>query len=237
VTTLVFFHGWGAAGRVWGCQAAAFGSGLLVLAPDIPAWEAAWFRQYLAGLPLSQCVLVGWSLGGMLLAEALAGRRELRPAGLVLVGVAAAFCRKPDFPWGHPAAEVRALRRALAEDPPRARGIFAGNCLAPGEEDFRGEVETAFACPAHPENLAAGLDYLRRQDLRGSLAGLPEGTVLIQGGADRIVAASQAQHLKERLPGSRLHLLPDAGHLPFVTRAPAFNRILQQVVGCTLRSA
>ena len=71
MTTLVFFHGWGASGRVWERQAAAFGDRMPVLTPTVPVWEVGWFAEYLRGLDLQECLLVGWSLGGMLLLEAL----------------------------------------------------------------------------------------------------------------------------------------------------------------------
>ncbi len=80
--TLVLLHGWGASGRLWrGVQAAAAcDSARAVLTPEIPRWEAGWLAQYLSGLPLKESVLVGWSLGGMLLLEALAQLRGRRPA-------------------------------------------------------------------------------------------------------------------------------------------------------------
>ncbi len=202
-----------------------------VLTPDIPAWEPDWFREYLSELALPECVLVGWSLGGMLLAQALAQYQGPPPGGLVLVGVAAAFCRKPDCPWGQAPSGVRAMRRALGEGPQRVLANFAGNCLSPGEEPFRAEAAAVFRSPAHPENLAAGLDYLLRQDLTSSLSRIPGKPVLVQGDQDRIVAAPQAKFLHERLPGSQLYLLKGAGHLPFVTQAAAFNGILEWVLG------
>ena len=71
MTTLVLFHGWGASGRVWQRQTAAFGDRMPVLTPTVPVWEVGWFAEYLRGLDLEECLLVGWSLGGMLLVEAL----------------------------------------------------------------------------------------------------------------------------------------------------------------------
>jgi pimeloyl-ACP methyl ester carboxylesterase len=230
VKTLVLFHGWGTAGSIWRRQVEALGPAARVLAPDVGAWEPGWFRQYLAGLPMTDSLLVGWSLGGMLLLETLAQPHGARPAGLVLAGAAASFCRRPDFPWGQPAAGVRAMRRALRDNPLKVLQEFARNCLAPGEEAFREEAEAAFQAPAHPENLVAGLDFLLGRDLRGRLRHLPAAPVILQGEEDRIVAASQARFLHQQLPGSRLHLLTGAGHLPFLTQAAAFNGILAEIL-------
>ncbi|MCK9376902.1 MAG: alpha/beta hydrolase [Syntrophobacterales bacterium] len=227
MNNLVLFHGWGATGRVWARQAEYFQDRLTVRAPTIPAWESDWFTEYLRGLPLQECLLVGWSLGGMLLLAALSELAPLRPAGLVLAGVAPVFTRRPDHPWGQPPAVVRAMRRGLKANQRQVLADFADQCLVVEETAFVAQAREAFAFPAPAAALAAGLDYLLQADLRPLLPGLPPGAVIIQGQADRIMDPAQGRYLAEQLPGARLHLLPGAGHLPFLTQAAAFNRILQ----------
>jgi pimeloyl-ACP methyl ester carboxylesterase len=226
--TLVFFHGWGANGRVWERQAEFFQDRATVLTPTLPAWEVDWLVDYLGALPLPDCLLVGWSLGGMLLLEALSRRPGPAPGGLVLVGVAPVFTRRPDYPWGQPAALVRAMRRALPTEGQKVLEEFADRCLAPGETAFVFQARAAFTSPAAAGDLAAGLDYLLQRDLRSLLPGLPGGAVIIQGQEDRIVPPEQGRILKESLPGSSLYLMPGAGHLPFLTQAAAFNRRLTE---------
>jgi pimeloyl-[acyl-carrier protein] methyl ester esterase len=229
--TLAFFHGWGASGRIWEGQVAAFGHRLTVLTPTVPVWEAGWFSNFLRGLPLRETLLVGWSLGGMLLLEALSGLTDLSPGGLVLAGVAPVFTRRPDYPWGQPPAVIRGMRRALmknTKNPEPVLAEFAEQCLAPGEAPFASRARQAFISQAGPETLTAGLDYLLVQDLRPLLPGLPAGVVVIQGEADRIVDPAQGEFLTGHLAGARLNLLPGAGHLPFLTQAAAFNGILEQ---------
>ena len=234
MTTLVFLHGWGASGQVWERQAAAFGHRMTVLTPTIPVWDAGWFADFLRAMPLQDCLLVGWSLGGMLLLEALSSLIGPPPGGLVLVGVAPVFTRRPDYPWGQPPGVVRAMRRALTkntentENLPRVLAEFAEQCLAPGEGAFASQAREALASQAGPETLAAGLDYLLHRDLRPLLSRLPGGAVIIQGQEDRIVPPAQGEFLQEQLPGARLNLLPGAGHLPFLTQPAAFNGILEQ---------
>jgi pimeloyl-[acyl-carrier protein] methyl ester esterase len=227
MTTLVLFHGWGASGRIWEPQAAAFGHRMPVLTPPAPVWEVGWLAEYLRGLDLQECLLVGWSLGGMLLLEAISRLTDPPPNGLVLVGVPPVFTQRPDYPWGQPLAVVRAMRRGLTKNPPQVLAEFAQQCLAPGEAAFASQAREAFGVTADPGTLAAGLDYLLQSDLRPLLPRLPAGAVVIQGQADRIVDPAQGRILQEHLPGARLHLLPDAGHLPFLTQAAAFNGILE----------
>jgi pimeloyl-[acyl-carrier protein] methyl ester esterase len=224
--TLVLLHGWGASGAIWRRQEAAFAPAFRVLAPDIPAWEAGWLAGFLKDLPLKDTVLVGWSLGGMVLLEALPRLLE-RPAALVLVGVAAAFCQRPDHPFGPETGLLRAMRRSLATNPGRILADFARLCLAPGEVAFREEAVAAFAAVTRVANLAQGLDYLQTKDLRALLPTLSGPVAIIQGEKDAIVPPAQGRFLARRIPGARLFLMPAAGHLPFLTQAPAFNQILR----------
>jgi pimeloyl-[acyl-carrier protein] methyl ester esterase len=226
--TLIFLHGWGADGSVWQKQAQAFRGQLEMETPTIPAWDPAWLTAYLQKFSLPDCLLAGWSLGGMLLLEVLA-RQPAPVGGLVLVGVPPVFCSRPDHPWGQPPAAVRAMRRALQSNTQKVLQDFAGSCLSTGEEAFRKEVTPLFT-KGNGTNLAAGLDYLLHQDLRPLLPRLPVSPTIIQGDGDNIVPPEQARFLQEHLPGSKLHLLPGAGHLPFWTQDARFNEIIEGIV-------
>lgn len=230
VQILVFIHGWGATGAIWQRQRDAFTVRGPALYPDIPAWEPDWLAEYLGNLPLRECVLVGWSLGGMMLLATLP-RMAARPAGLVLVGAAASFCRRPDHPYGQPPSLVRAMRRGLKTDPGATLLDFAQRCLAPGESSFQEEILGYFPAPASPENLAAGLDFLVHQDCRGMLEKVSGEVVIIQGDRDAIAPPAQGQFLHEQIPGSELFLLKNAGHAPFLTQAEKFNAILEVTCG------
>ena len=226
MTFLVFFHGWAGDGRIWQRQAQAFQGRMEVLTPAMPGWDAGWVENYLGNLPLKECFLVGWSLGGMMLLEALACI-DAAPAGLLLVAGAASFCKRPDYPLGQTPAAVRAMRRALKTDAPGVVRDFVRRCLAPEEKALEEEVQTLFGPEPRPEALAPGLDYLLDKDLRPVLPRLSLNRVaLVQGEQDEIITVEQAKFLHQHLPGSRLWNLPGAGHLPFFTQAEEFNRIL-----------
>jgi len=203
---------------------------LNIFTATIPSWTPDWLADYLRNFSLSETIIVGWSLGGMLLVETLATRGALPAAHLVLVGVAPVFCRRPDHPWGQPPGAVRAMRRALRSDSGKVLRDFAARCLAPGEETYRPEVAGLFSGGGPESDLARGLDYLLNADLRPLLPKLAGAVTIVQGEQDRIVAVAQARHLQEHLPGSTLWLLPGAGHLPFWTQAGAFNRILHDII-------
>lgn len=228
MTTLVLLHGWGATGAVWQQQAEYFQDRATVLTPTFSAWKSDWLSEYLRELSLKECVMVGWSLGGMLLVEALSRVSDHRIGGLVLVGVAPVFCQRPDYPWGQHPRVVRAMRRGVKEDSRRVLDEFAGQCLAPAETAYRPQAQATFASSLATENLTAGLDYLLSSDLRPLLPNLPRGAVIIQGQEDRIVAPSQGRFLHDQLPAAILYELPGAGHLPFLTQVQTFNGVIEE---------
>ena len=174
---------------------------------------------------------MGWSLGGMLLLEALSSLTGPPPGGLVLVGVAPVFTRRPDYPWGQPPAVVRAMRRALTENRKtrsRCWRSLPNSAWPRGRRRLSPRPGRRLLPRPVAGTLAAGLDYLLHRDLRPLLPRLPAGAVVIQGQEDRIVPPAQGRFLQEQLAGARLNLLPGAGHLPFLTQAAAFNGILEE---------
>lgn len=229
MTTLALLHGWGATAGAWRQVEQALPPGVRVEAPTLPEWQAEWVARWLAGLPLARTLAVGWSLGGCLLLEAVA-RLGVRPAAMVLVGVPAVFCQRPDFADGQPPAVVRAMRRGVLQDTARVLHDFARLCLAPGEAASAAEARQLFPAGQSPAHLAAGLDYLLTQDLRPLLRLVPVPVALVQGEADAIVSPSQALFLAKNLPLAQAVLLPGAGHLPFLTRAGEFQAILAEML-------
>jgi pimeloyl-[acyl-carrier protein] methyl ester esterase len=226
MTILVCLHGWGANAAVWAGLRQYFADRAVeVLTPDIPEWDAAWLADYLTALPLNRAFLVGWSLGGMVLLETLP-RLPQPPLGLALIATPAVFCRQPDYPWGQPAAAVRAMRRELAIHAPQVLEDFARHCLAPGEEEFTAAALAAFAPPAATATLVAGLDYLWRKDLRPLLPPRPIPAAIIHGDKDAITPLASGRFIHHRWPGAALHVLNGAGHLPLITRTEAVGRIL-----------
>jgi pimeloyl-[acyl-carrier protein] methyl ester esterase len=228
MTNVVFLHGWGTSGHIWRRQTEALARAeLTVLTPTFPSWEVSWLVDYLKKLSLAETVLVGWSLGGMLLLEAL-DRGNLAPAKVVLAATPACFCAGEDHPVGQSRAAVRALRQTLRQDPSRGLADFASRCLAPGEADFREEILENFLYQDTGADLASGLDYLLNTDLRPQLAAIPPGTLIIQGDEDAIVPPQQAEILSHYLKDAQVIRLPGAGHAPLVTRAEAFNEIVAE---------
>ncbi|MCL4502577.1 MAG: alpha/beta hydrolase [Deltaproteobacteria bacterium] len=230
MTHLVLLHGWGASAHIWQRQVEVFGEKCTVLAPRISQWDASWLKEYLTRLPLENSVLVGWSLGGMLLLEALSQFALPAPSATVLVGVPAIFCRRPDHPFGQPPALVRAMRLGLKSGQHRVLTDFLASCLAPGEEGFREEAAAGFDIKAGQAHLAQGLDYLKEKDLRELLPHVSAKVVIVQGEKDGIVEPAQAQFLQEQIANASLQILPGAGHLPFLSQAEAFNGILRKLL-------
>lgn len=228
---LVLLHGWGATGSIWRRQVEAFsGQGVTVLTPTLPAWEVPWLLGYLKKLPLDETVLVGWSLGGMLLLEALS-REPLAPAGLILVATPASFCQRPDHPFGQPSAVVRGLRRTVRENSHRALTDFAIRCLARGEANFQEELLQGFQPRHNGADLAVGLDYLLNTDLRPHLSRVLAGALVLQGDQDAIVPPAQTEVLRQYLREAQVVEFFGAGHAPFITQADAFNEVLEKIVG------
>jgi pimeloyl-ACP methyl ester carboxylesterase len=200
------------------------------LTPTFPNWEVPWLLDYLRKLSLTETLLVGWSLGGMLLLEALMAE-PLKPAGLVLVATPASFCQRPDHPYGQPKIQVRGLRRKLREDSRRVLADFACRCLAPGESQFQEEILQDFQPQENGADLAAGLDYLLHTDLRPRLSHVQARALILQGDKDDIVPPAQAEVLRDYLNDAQVAVIPGAGHAPFLTRPEKVYGLMKEMVG------
>jgi pimeloyl-[acyl-carrier protein] methyl ester esterase len=222
---LILLHGWATDSRIWDKQRAALEDRAHLWTPDLPVWEAAWLGEKLQGFDPAETILVGWSLGGMLALEAVAA--GFRPRALITISACASFCRRPDYGLGVSPAVVRGMRQRLKTEPGQVVQEFYQQLLAPAEVQWQESLQNLLPQGQDQGWLANGLDYLRTQDLRKALPEVTAQSLLIvHGDRDRIAAPAQAYFLREQLPGSRLVILPGAGHAPMVSRSQELNELI-----------
>jgi len=193
---------------------------------DDPPWldevaDLAYFHlDLLAALDLQRVHLIGTSLGGWVAAE-MAVRSTARLASLTLigaVGITAAGAPIDDI-FRMPTDEN--LRRFYA-DPERADRRLADmtqidmNLVAKNRATV---MRLAYRPRFHNPGLAK---WLHRIDVP---------TLLLWGAADGLVPVTFGEAYRDLIPGSRLVVLPDAGHAPFDEQKDAFLAAFDEFTG------
>jgi pimeloyl-[acyl-carrier protein] methyl ester esterase len=150
-------------------------------------------------------ILVGWSMGGSS-ALRLACRYPEQVAGLILVAATPRMMEDREAGWrGMSPRRLEALRKGL--ELTHGQGFFG----VPEGRPNPYMMDT-------PENLDAGLDYLRQTDIRADLArvfGGGEGAFpvsILQSERDGIVRPENAAFLKTQFPHARVEMVPGAEH-------------------------
>lgn len=165
----------------------------------------AYLDSVLAAAPTTRCAIVGWSMGGSS-ALRLACRYRAHLAGLVLVAATPRMMEEKDTRWrGMSPRRLDALERGLRIT--KGQGFFG----VPEGKPNPYQVDS-------DENLARGLDYLLRTDLRAELqTAFPNGDVpfavhLFQSEQDAVVRAENAVWLKTIFPRAHLTCVPGTEH-------------------------
>ncbi|MCP2261697.1 Lysophospholipase, alpha-beta hydrolase superfamily [Streptoalloteichus tenebrarius] len=166
-------------------------------------------------------VLVGWSYGGLVIADYLRAHGSASVAGLAFVGAITEIGRGRR--GGAVGATMRAaLPAALSEDfavaVPALSSFFSDlGPEVPGETRQR-----LFAAALRtPPRVRAAL-FRRTQDSADVLAAVDVPTLVLHGRADTVVDPSCAEFAAERVPGAELSWWDGVGHAPFAERPAAF---------------
>ena len=231
---VVFLHGIGGGARAFGPQLEHFGRAYRAIAWEMPGYAgsaplplvtmaalAAALAGFVRALGLERPVLVGHSIGGMvvqrLLAEAPAAARAV-----VLAQTSAVFGSKD------PAWEEAFIRDRLGP-------LDAGRSL---EEMAPAAVRGLVGEGADPEGVAAARDCLAGVpestyrdmvlampgfDLREALPRIAAPTLVLAGSLDRNAPAAGMERMAARIPGARYVVLEGTGHLAYAERPAEFN--------------
>ncbi len=234
---VVFLHGIGGGARGFLPQLDGLRGAYRAIAWDMPGHGGstplelvsvdsltAALAGFLRELGLDRPVLVGHSLGGMLVQRLLSLQPRAARAA-VLAQTSAAFGSR-DPAWaegfiharlgpldaGHGMAELAAGMVAdLAGDDPDPDGMaLARECLA-GTPDSTYR-DTVMALPGF--------------DLRDALPRIAVPVLVLAGTRDSNAPASAMERMASRIPGARYAALDGAGHLAHLERPAAFNAAL-----------
>jgi pimeloyl-ACP methyl ester carboxylesterase len=236
---LLYLHG--ASGASWLPFLDKLSQNFDVIAPehpgfgesDAPDWLdnihdlAYFYLDLLAALELERVHLVGNSLGGWIAAE-IAVRSTGRLASLTLAGSA-----------GLHVAGVEQLDSFLVSDEARLRGFFHDPKKA---EEMIARVLRAEAEDTTLKNRAvvAKLSWQPRSHdphLHKWLHRIDVPTLLIWGDTDRLFPKEHALAYRRAIPGAKLVIIPQCGHVPQIEQPDAFVSALNNFIGARKKAA
>jgi pimeloyl-ACP methyl ester carboxylesterase len=206
---LLFVHCWGVSTAAFGAFFDRLAEHYRVVAPDLPGFgrspaakEGVSYDGYadvlagvLAELGIERAHVAGLSMGGGI-ALAFAARHPERVRTLTLMA-----------PTGCPEVSLPRLAcNRMIE--------LAEQALRPAQLHGKGPVARDFAANLlrHPATLAATLRMLASRNVLEETHAVTAPTLLLWGGRDRTIPARLATRFLERLPGARLHLMPESFH-------------------------
>ncbi|MBV9458685.1 MAG: alpha/beta hydrolase [Bradyrhizobium sp.] len=238
-TALVFLHGIGGAARAWRSQIDGFSDRYRATAWDMPGYGgsapldsvsiatlAEALQEFLRGIGAKKPVLVGHSIGGMIVQQWLT-KYPNEASAVVLAQTSPAFGRA-EGDWQKQFIEARlgpldrgetmkslapTLVRELVGDDPDAGGMeLARDCMGsvPG--------------PSYRAMMLALLGF----DQRKALANIAVPTLVLSGSKDKNAPAPMMAKMATYIPSATYVELEGAGHLVNLERPKAFDAALDQ---------
>ncbi|MFT5313240.1 MAG: pimeloyl-[acyl-carrier protein] methyl ester esterase [Paraglaciecola sp.] len=232
---IVLLHGWGVNSGVWQAISEPLQKHFRVTYIDLPGcglnaqclpenYDLASVADLVSQCLPTPCILLGWSLGGLVAQEiALA-----RPEGieqLVLVASSPKFSAAADWP-GIDVKTLSFFQLQLAQDFSKTLDRFLA-IQAMGSATAKTDIKQIkhsigqLPSPSLPA-LKAGLAILADTDHRSKLASLKVRTHWMFGRRDSLVPAGLAERLPLLQPGARATIFDHASHAPFISHPQTF---------------
>lgn len=228
---IVFLHGVGSDKSVWRPQLAHFGPGAVAF--DYPGYGESDFQpnatrddfaaailSAMDALGIGSAHICGLSLGGVV-AVAMHALAPERCSSLILADTFAV----------HPDGRAIYERSVAASEDLRALAeARVDSLLAPGTlADVRTEVVETMA-RIDPAAYRVGAEAVWLADQQDRAAAIDVPALVICGAEDRITPPALSEQLAAMIPGSRLEIIPGAGHIANFERPAEFDRIVEDFV-------
>ncbi|HVX39747.1 MAG TPA: alpha/beta fold hydrolase [Gemmatimonadaceae bacterium] len=183
-------------------------------------------------LQIERAVVAGLSLGGYIAFE-LWRRHRNRLRGLVLA----------DTRSGADDADGLERRRTLihlarSQGSTAVANVQIASLVGKSTRDKRPDIYDAthrMMAQADPEAIVGALEaMIARPDSTPILGNIDVPTLVIGGEEDAVTPPKAMRALHDRIPGSRLEVIAQAGHLSNVERPAAFNTVVSEFLGSLL---
>jgi pimeloyl-ACP methyl ester carboxylesterase len=171
------------------------------------------YLDLMDALDLRHTVLMGFSMGGWAAAE-IAVRTTHRLSRLILVD---AVGIKPGDRERRDIADIFAL-----PDTAVARLLFHDPSRAPHISQLPEAQSATLAANRIAHAFYTWDPYMHNPKLRYRLHRIDVPTMLIWGASDGMVSVAYAEAYRQMIPGARLVVIPEAGHLPQVEQPERF---------------
>ena len=219
---LIFLNGWAASSAMLeGFKSQLPTSYELIILDDLYQLELADIVVKIDALMTANTVLVGWSLGGMLMlyyASLRAGKHQAK--ALILLNASACFLERPDYTEGVKRIEFDGLKQVVQAQDSKALVRLFTHLLVGGsqthKEDRRllKQVFNAHVLPSW-KTLVKGLGYLEELDLRTIVNSIEQPMLCVLGENDALISASSVSDLSQKSTHFTVNIISGMGHFPF----------------------
>ncbi|MGA1831275.1 alpha/beta fold hydrolase [Rhizobium wenxiniae] len=198
---------------------------------DLTKWGDD-LRAVLDGTRTERAIVVGWSLGGLVVGGYLHRHGSDRLAGLVLADAVTKL--SPGLLTPLSANFARATASPDLAERVAATSDFLLACFEqpPSGADLQ---QMMVVNGMTPEAVAQGLSTPTPSDFDGDFTAFEQPLLLVHGAKDRLVRQAMSERMKGLKPSAQVSIFPDAGHSPFWEDAPRFNRELAVFAGKAFR--
>lgn len=218
---LVLLHGWGCDSSTWSPLLPELQKIATVTVLDLPGFgNAPALDNYTIDAVVDaiaiqlpdKCVLMGWSLGGMLAVQ-LAARFPEKITAVITLAANAKFVASDQYPTAMPLAINRQFNSGFASDPQATLKLFTG-LLAQGDAQERSLLKTlrAQSAPDINANWLVALTLLAQLDNRAAFAQLAQPGLHLLAEKDALVPVAAANALRELNPRQQVVVIEQAAH-------------------------
>ncbi|QMU62107.1 MAG: alpha/beta fold hydrolase [Gammaproteobacteria bacterium] len=239
---LALLHGWGSSSKIWQACIADLSKEFQLWCVDLPghghSHDIEWDESVDQGVELlantlpPSCVLIAWSLGGML-AQLYLKQFPQRVQSLMLIASTPKFVASKEWPHAMPPNTFTRFVKQYDASPKTTLKQFCALQTLHSTAAKKSMQALEQASNQHQDKIRWGLRWLKEIDLRDLCLSKNVPIVLLQGENDQVSSVRAAEHTAEIWGHLRICKITDAGHVPFLSHSEQFIDLVKSMFAQT----